>query len=213
MKTILVTLLILTLVSSGCAGPTYATKHGLWVFEECGQLGFEFPDQEEMEYYLDYLVDNAEKCWGAKRRWINEIYRTGRLHLVCESFECTLRDGSTATCAGWRRGNKYVSIWGGYIWNSPIYHEFGHHVIELMTGSSDPGHTNKWFWEDGLYCLNRPFYEMDNPKDKRGDRLMRIIKAWNGDTVEGSYVLPVEYIYKKGSGTKIISTYNLDEVR
>lgn len=208
----LVILSMLTLISSGCTHPTYTTKHGTWVFNECDDCFFEFPDKEEMEFYLDYLVENSEKCLGAKRRWINEMLRKANLYMVCESFECMLRDGSMATCAGWRRGNKYISIWGGYIWNSPIYHEFGHHIIERMTGSTDPGHTNKWFWEDGLYCLNRPFYEMDNPKSK-GDRLMRIIKMWNGDTVGGSFIPPVERTKSRGNGIKIFSTYDLDAVQ
>lgn len=140
---------ILVLIS-GCRVPDYTTSHGAEVYNVCDNPDHEFPTQDEVELFLDFMLENAHNCLPVDAADISLILSNMDIILKCN------RPSGCSDCGGKHYDNYFrdeiVVMWDGYdrIWT--LYHEIMHPAYRYYRGGTNRDHSDEIYWM-GARCL------------------------------------------------------------
>jgi len=147
MKAILILILML---SSACASPTYVTKHGIKVFDETTHIT---PTQQEVEAVTDFVIrylGNAKHLKNAKLMLVSVW-----LHLPQPNGGVALADGYTNI---WDK-EMIASVFQTCFADSGAVHEMAHIIHDYKSYAPDWFHDDKGFWNGTVKEMERVIIE------------------------------------------------------
>ena len=148
------TIFFVLVLVSGCRTPDYVTSHGVQVYNVCDNPDYEFPTLDEVELFLDHMLENAHRCLPTAAEDISIILSNIDLYLKCT------KPAGCANCGGKHYDTYYrdeiVVHWDGYDRIYTMYHEIMHPAYRYYRGGTDHNHEDKIYWL-GDRCLTELF--------------------------------------------------------